>query len=282
MSFHTQDDAGIILVTGATGTVGRPLVEELQRTGHRVRALTRNPAAAGLPQGVEVVGGNLSDTASLAAAFDGVIAVHLIGFGDNYAPLSNGAEIMALAQRAGVRKVTRLRGEVEKTALDYAVEASGLEWTYLSPVEFMANVLEWSASIKTEGVVREGFADGKSAPIHEADIAAVAAAALTGDGHAGKEYQLTGPEVLTPPQKMHILGKAIGRTLRFVELTQEEMTAKWRGQGYTDDDLEFFLAMLNDPPIPGDVVLPTVGAVTGKPARTFAAWAREHRAAFVA
>ena len=88
--------------------------------------------------------------------------------------------------------------------------------------------------------------------------------------------------MLTPPQKMHILGKAIGRTLRFVELTQEEMTAKWRSQGYTDDDLEFFLAMLNDPPIPGDVVLPTVGEVTGKPARTFAAWAREHRTAFVA
>ncbi|MEU6035564.1 NmrA family NAD(P)-binding protein [Actinomadura sp. NPDC047616] len=90
-----------ILVTGATGNVGRPLVERLLADGHRVRALTRDPAKANLPAGAEVVAGNLADTASLSAAFDGVSAAHLIGFGDDYAPLANGPEIMDVAKRAG-------------------------------------------------------------------------------------------------------------------------------------------------------------------------------------
>lgn len=69
-----------VLVSGATGNVGRPLVEQLLAGGHRVRALTRNPAKANLPAGAEVVAGNLAETASLSAAFSGVDAVHLISF----------------------------------------------------------------------------------------------------------------------------------------------------------------------------------------------------------
>ncbi|MFD5161084.1 SDR family oxidoreductase [Streptomyces hawaiiensis] len=270
-----------ILVAGATGNVGRPLVEQLLASGHQVRALTRNPQKAGLPAGAEAFAGNLADTASLAQAFDGVTAAHLISFnGEDFSPLTNGAEIADLARKAGVRRVTVLKGDVEKSPLEEAVEASGLEWTHLSPVEFMSNALEWAESVTSEGVVREAFAEAKSAMVHEADIAAVAAVALTADGHAGQEYWLTGPEALTPPDKVRIIGEVLGREVRYVELSQDEIVGQWREQGYSDEDIEFFIMMRTNPPEAGYTVLPTVEKVTGKPARTFAQWVRENAAAF--
>ncbi|MER5646440.1 NAD(P)H-binding protein [Streptosporangium sp. NPDC002524] len=277
----TTENPMTVLVTGATGNVGRPLVEQLLAEGHRVRALTRNPARANLPAGAEVVAGNLADPATLPAAFSGVGAAHLIGFsGDDFAPLTNGAEIVDLARKAGVRKVTVLKGDVTKSALEEAVEAGGLEWTHLAPVEFMSNALEWAESVRDEGVVREGFAGARSAMIHEADIAAVAATALTTDGHAGQEYWLTGPQALTPPEKVRVIGTVLGREVRYVELTRDEIVAEWRGSGYSDEDVEFFLTMRTNPPEAGYTVLPTVEKVTGKPARTFAEWVRENAAAF--
>ncbi|MEU2369382.1 NAD(P)H-binding protein [Streptomyces pseudogriseolus] len=270
-----------ILVAGATGHVGRPLVEQLLASGHLVRALTRDPGKADLPPGAEAVAGNLADTASLARAFDGVTAAHLIGFdGENHSPLTHGDEIVALAREAGVRRVTVLGGDVEKGPLELAVETSGLEWTRLSPVEFMSNTLEWAESVRTEGVVREAFPGTGSALVHEADIAAVAAVALTEDGHAGREYWLTGPEVLTPPDQVRVIADVLGRKVRYVELSLEERVARWRREGYSDEDIEFFVTMRTDPPEAGRTVLPTVEKVTGRPARTFAAWVRENAAAF--
>ncbi|WP_436763826.1 NmrA family NAD(P)-binding protein [Streptosporangium sp. V21-05] len=277
----TTENPMTVLVTGATGTVGRPLVERLLAEGHRVRALTRNPAKANLPAGAEVVAGNLADTATLPAAFSGVGAAHLIGFsGEDFSPLTNGEEIVDLARKAGVRKVTVLKGDVTKSPLEEAVEAGGLEWTHLSPVEFMSNALEWAESVRDEGVVREAFAGARSAMIHEADIAAVAATALTTEGHAGQEYWLTGPQALTPPEKVRVIGTVLGREVRYVELTKDEVVAEWRGNGYSDEDVEFFLTMRTNPPEAGYTVLPTVEKVTGKPARTFAEWVRENAAAF--
>ncbi|MBT3164893.1 NmrA family NAD(P)-binding protein [Streptomyces sp. Vc74B-19] len=270
-----------ILVTGATGRVGRPLVEQLLAAGHRVRALTRSPEKAGLPPGAEVVAGNLADTASLTRVFDGVTAAHLIGCdGADHSPLANAGEIVGLARAAGVRRVTVLRGDVAKSPLEPAVEAGGLEWTYLAPVEFMSNALEWADSVRSEGVVREAFAGARSAVVHEADVAAVAAMALTTDGHAGQEYWLTGPEALTPPEQVRVIGEVIGREVRHVELSRDEAVARWRAQGYQEEDIAFFLAMRTDPPEAGRTVLPTVEKVTGTPARTFARWVRENAAAF--
>ncbi|MCP2167385.1 Uncharacterized conserved protein YbjT, contains NAD(P)-binding and DUF2867 domains [Goodfellowiella coeruleoviolacea] len=270
-----------ILVTGATGTVGRPLVEQLLAAGHRVRALTRDPGRANLPEGTEVVAGELADTASLAPAFAGVHAAHLITFnGADFAPLHNGAEIVDMAVRAGVRRVTVLRGDLDRGPLEQAVVASSLEWTDLAPVEFMSNALEWAESVRTEGVVREPFADAKSAMVHEADIAAVAATALTTDGHGGREYWLTGPQVFTPPEKVRTISEVLGREVRYVELSQDEVVAQWRRSGYSTSDIEFFLAMRTNPPEAGYTVLPTVEQVTGRPARTFAQWVRENAAAF--
>jgi uncharacterized protein YbjT (DUF2867 family) len=193
---------------------------------------------------------------------------------------ADGSAIVRAALEAGVRRVTVLRGDFARTPLEEAIAASDLEWTFLSPVEFMSNALEWAGSVATEGVVREGFPESRSAMVHDADIAAVAATALTTDGHAGQDYWLTGPEVLTPPDKVRVIAEVLGREVRFVELSTEEIVAQWRGEGYGEDDIGFFLTMRTDPPEAGYTVLPTVEKVTGRPARTFAQWVREHAAAF--
>ncbi|UCM90916.1 NmrA family NAD(P)-binding protein [Streptomyces marincola] len=275
-----------ILVTGATGTVGRHLVEGLHAAGHRVRALSRSPERAALPEGVEVVAGDLTDPGGLSAAFSDVTAVHFIGFdGADWSPLARGRELADLAARGGARRVTLLKGDPGRTdfedALMAAAETGGaFALTRLAPVEFMANALEWAGSVREEGVVREAFPEARSAMVHEADIAAVAAAALTAEGHGGQEYWLTGPEALTAPGKVRTIAGVLGREVAYVELSREEIVARWRQEGYAESDIAFFLAMRTDPPPAGYTVRPTVERVTGRPPRTFAAWVAEHAAAF--
>ncbi|MBN6057183.1 NAD(P)H-binding protein [Nonomuraea sp. RK-328] len=272
-----------ILVTGATGTVGRLVVDELVQAGHQVRALTRNPSRASelLPAGVEVVAADLADPDSLAPALYGVTAAHLITFaGDDYAPLKRGDEIVELAVKAGVRRVTVLGGRADGP-LEQALAASDLEWTLLEPVEFMSNTLRWWAgSVKAHGVVREPFGDRLSALVHEADIAAVAAAVLTGEGHGGRTYTLTGPEALTTREKVRVLAEATGLDITFTELTEQEARAEWRSHGMGEETIEFLVQALGNTPEVGYTVVPTVEQVTGRPARPFAQWAAEHAAAF--
>ncbi|MFJ2741687.1 NAD(P)H-binding protein [Streptomyces sp. NPDC087440] len=271
-----------ILVTGATGTVGRLLVDELLAAGQQVRALTRNPDKAALPQGVEVVAGDITGPAAeLEAAFRGVRAVHLItSAGDSYQPLPDPAGLVALAVASGVTRFTLLGSPVGQEA-EAAVKDSGVAWTVLQPVEFMSNALGWAESIRSEGVVREPFGSSLSALVHEADIAAVAAVALTQDGHAGKEYPVTGPEALTIPQKVATIAEAAGRPVEYVELSEAEARKGWQEAGYfSEEDIEFFVLMGTNPPEIGYTVQPTVEQVTGRPARTFAQWAKENAQAF--
>lgn len=157
-----------ILVTGATGNVGRHIVNQLHEAGHQVRALTRNPANAGLPPGVEAVAGDLSDIGTLGGAFRGVDAVHLITFGGGgHGDLTNGAEIVALAERSGVRRATVLGGW-SPTSIESALKSSSLAWTILQPREFMGNALEWASEIRASGTVSM-LAAFRSAVVHEAD-----------------------------------------------------------------------------------------------------------------
>lgn len=266
-----------VLVTGATGTVGRQIVTQLVQAGHEVRALTRNPATATLPVGAEVVQGDLALPESLIPALEGVEAVHLINF-DNGAggmQLQNGAELVEMLKQAGVKRVTVLQGG-EKSSIEQALEASDLTWTFVQPVEFMANFLEWAEPIRTEGGVKEPFANRRTALVHEADIAAVAATALTQDGHGGKTYTITGPEVLTPPQLLQTIGEGIGQELHFVELTEAQARERWKAQGFSEEFIEFFVWAHGNTPELGYTVAPTVEQVTGHPPRPFAQWVAEH------
>ncbi|MFD3818754.1 NAD(P)H-binding protein [Streptomyces rubiginosohelvolus] len=269
-----------ILVTGATGTVGRRVVEQLLERGEHVRALTRDPERAEFPAGVEVVGGDLEDPASLVPALRGVTGLHLITFGGAlFAPLETADEILALAKEAGVRRVTVLHGGGD-TPMEAAVRASDFAWTVVMPVEFMANALEWAPGIRSEGVVREPFVDRLSAMVHESDIGAVAAVALTEDGHGGQEYLITGPQALTVRDKTAAVGAARGADVELVELTEQQALETWRGQGMPEDVIAFLIDVYRDTPPEGRTVRGTVEKVTGRPARTFAEWAEEHAHAF--
>ncbi|MFI6481648.1 NAD(P)H-binding protein [Nonomuraea sp. NPDC050663] len=269
------------LVTGATGTVGRHVVTELLEAGVQVRALTRNPAKADLPAGVEVVGGDLADPSSLRGALKGVVGVHLINFaGDDYAPLENGDKLVEVLAEAGVERVTVLGGRADGP-LETALAGSTLEWTLLNPVEFMSNTLQWWAdSVRYQGVIREPYGERLSAMVHERDIAAVAATVLVEGGHGGRTYTLTGPEAVRTTEKVRQLSEAIGKEIRFEELTEEQAREMWAGFGMGQDTIEFLVDALGNTPEVGYTVVPTVEEVTGRKARSFAQWAGENAASF--
>ncbi|WP_199548106.1 NAD(P)H-binding protein [Streptomyces sp. N35] len=268
------------LVAGASGSVGRRIVEQLLAKGVRVRALTRDPARTSFPEGVEVVRGDLTDPDSLAPAFEGVTGVHLITFGGaTFAPLETGPQIVALAEKAGVRRITVLHGG-GPTPLEDTVKASGIDWTVVMPVEFMSNALEWADAIRTADEVREPFVDRLSAMVHEADIGAVAAEALVSPGHAGQSYVVTGPQVLTLQDKVSALAAARGRAIELVELSEAQAREQWAAQGLPAETIEFLVMVYGDTPEEGRTVTDVVQRVTGRPARTFTEWAAEHADAF--
>lgn len=271
-----------ILVTGATGNVGRHLVRTLAADGHRVRALTRDPDAADLPEDVEVVRGDLTDLESVAAALEGATALHLLASqGASFDTLEAPEALLEAAEKAGVRRVTVLwngfHGPVEAAA-----ERSGLEWTIVQPGTFMSNSRYWAEEALAEGVIREPFAEVVHYPVHEADIAAVAAAALTGDGHAGKRYTLTGPDGLTVGQQVEAISRASGRPIRYEELTAEQAKERMRAMGIGEESIEFIVGWNADPENERRLAAESadIAAITGAPPRTFARWAQENAAVF--
>ncbi|GGS92827.1 MULTISPECIES: NmrA family NAD(P)-binding protein [Streptomyces] len=266
------------LVTGATGNTGRHVVAELLRRGEAVRALTRDPAAAAalLPQGAELVQGTHTQPDQLTdAAFRGVSRLHVTVT----AGLAEvGPQLVRRAVDAGIERITVLWGgwigPVER-----AVEESGVEWTRLEPQEFMSNTLTWADSVRQEGVVREPY-DFPSALVHEADIAAVAATALLEDGHTGKAYNLTGPEALTPSERITILSRSIGRDINLVRITHEQAIERLMATGVSRADAEYVVGWYAKPTEDSTTVVNTVEQVTHHPARTFTQWAEEHAADF--
>ena len=271
------------LVTGATGTVGSEIVRQLVDAGHPVRALTRDPARAlaqgNVPEGAEAVRGDLTDPESLLPHLKDTFGLHLITFGgDDFAPLETGPRLVELAEAAGVRRVTVL-SDFYDGGVQEALRASDLTWTFLSPVEFMANLRDHSEEVRTEGVLRSA-GDHPSAMVHEADIAAVAVTALTEDGHGGQTYLITGPEALTPAGQARQLSTATGHEVTPVQLTLEETAQHMRAQGYDEEYVDFAVMLATNPPEEGSRVQDTVQRVTGRPARTLAQWATEHAAEF--
>ncbi|MGR6923591.1 SDR family oxidoreductase [[Actinomadura] parvosata] len=276
----------MILVTGATGNVGRQVVHQLVAAGHPVRALTRNPGTARLSQAAQVVKGDLE---TIDQCLEGVESVFLMW--PFHTAEAAPAVVSALARHA--RRVVLLssgavRDQPDSSVgrshreLEQRVEQSGLAWTVLWPSTFAANALWWAGQVRAGDVVRGAFGALPMAMLHESDIAAVAVRALTSGGHEGARYELTGPQVLTQAEQVRILGRALGRPLRWQELTREEERRRLLADdgfpdAFVDELLDGYARMLDGPP---PALTSTVEEVTGRPPRTFAQWAADHAADF--
>jgi uncharacterized protein YbjT (DUF2867 family) len=273
-----------ILVTGATGTIGRQVVSQLLDTDGQVRAMTRNPDAARLPSGVEVVRGDLTVPESLNKCLEGIDTVFLVWTAP---PGAFPAALDRIARQA--RRVVLLTSP-HKTPhplfqqtnpmaamiaeIERRIEASGVQWTFLRPGMFAANALSWwGPRIRAGDVVRWPYGEAPTAPIHERDVAAVAVRALLEDGLEGAEPVLTGPESLSHREQVARIGEGIGRPLRFEEISPEEARRELPFPAPAMDMLlKAWAATLGHPAL----VTSTVEEVTRRPARTFRDWVSDH------
>ena len=278
----------MIVVTGATGNIGRPLTQALADAGRQVTAVSRHTAA--VPNGGRHVVADLAEPTSLKPALAGAEALFLLLSGDLHAAGASPADIIGEAAAGGVRRVvllstlgvvTRPFGptRIAMRALEDTLRESGLEWAILRPGGFASNALWWAESVRTHQVVAAPFGDIGVPIIDPADIAAVAAACLLDDRHTGGVYELTGPEVITPRRQAEAIAAALGSPVRFHELTRDEAKAAMSRSmpaELADDTLDILGS-----PSPAELrVSPDFQRVLGHAPRPFADWAARNVAAF--
>lgn len=278
------------LVVGATAHFGRQVVEELVAAGEPVRALTRKPEAAGLPGSVEVVQGDLTAATSLPPVVAGVEAMVLIlQYGMDAEPL------LAAARAAGVRRVVFLTSGAVVAGVasdsqpdviaayhrrvEEAIEASGMEWTFLRLLFPAINSLTFAMQLQGGDVIRAPYTRAEISAVHERDVAEVAARVLTGGGHASAILDLTGPASLTQAEQVAILAEVLDRPLTVEDLPPapalEQMSQFMDGQFLTALFGLMESAVGKTAPV-NDVV----EQITGHSARSYAQWAADHRADF--
>ncbi|OKH78961.1 nucleoside-diphosphate sugar epimerase [Mycobacterium sp. ST-F2] len=272
-----------ILITGATGNVGRPLVEQLHAAGMKVRAVTRNPSPH-LPREVETVASVRDGMAGASAVFlnSRALGPHLAWTVE--AARESGAKLVALSamnvDEDFSRQPSRLRGDRNKEVEELAVD-SGLPWVSLRPALFATNFIGmWAGQLQAGDVVAGPYAAASSAPIVESDIAAVAAHALLTDDLDGRKIPLTGPQSLTNTELLAIVGAVLGRDLHYQEIPVEKVRERFVAIGFPAEFGTAYTALLAetvDTPAP---VSGQVERILGRPAQTFADWVGEHRAAF--
>jgi uncharacterized protein YbjT (DUF2867 family) len=279
-----------VLVTGATGRVGRVVVDLLLDAGVPVRALTRRTEEAALPADVDVVHGDLTVPESLDAALRGVDVVFLVWT----APPATAASVverLATHTRRVVflsaphrtphpffqqpNPMAELYAEIERL-----LASCGLEWTIIRPGVFASNALFWWApAIRAEGAVRWPYGAAETAPVDDRDVAAVAARTLYEEGHAGGDYVLTGPESLSQAEQVRAIGSVLGRPVAFEELSPDEFRRETEGswpRPVVDMLLAAWGATMGRPAF----VTSTVSEILGSPARTFRQWVTDHAGAF--
>ncbi|MFD7846318.1 NAD(P)H-binding protein [Nocardia sp. NPDC059764] len=281
----------MLLLTGATGNIGRELTRFLDSHDTDFRALVRDPArAATLPARAEAALGDLDDPASIDRAMSGITALFLLvpGIG-----LDHTRTLLRAAERAEVQRIVLISSahvlidplpamgtwhrDRENLVRDTAIPA-----TILRPGGYMSNALEWIPNLRSGTPILDPSGPGRFAPIDPADIAEVAARCLTNPGHTGQSYHLTGPEPLTVAEQVAILARTLNRDIKIRETaTPEEAVAARYPQGappaLAAAIVEGFALLRANR---ADARTDTVTQLLGRPPRTFAAWCEAHRAAF--
>lgn len=271
----------MIVVTGATGNIGRPLTRALAEAGEQVTAVSRH--ATDVSQGVRHVVADLADPTSLEPTLAGAKALFLF-------PSGNPADVIRQAVDNGVRRIVLLSSQgvatrpfgttrIAMRELEDTLKASGADWAILRPGGFASNALWWAESVRAQRLVAAPFGDVGVPIIDPADIAEVAKTCLLDQKHTGGVYELTGPAVITPRQQAEAIVAALGEPVRFHELTRAEAKAgmaQLMPAELADDTLD----ILGAPTEAEQRVSPDVEAILGRAPRTFADWAERNAAAF--
>jgi (4-alkanoyl-5-oxo-2,5-dihydrofuran-3-yl)methyl phosphate reductase len=284
----------MILITGATGNIGTELVNLLASKGSSLRVVSRDEKKVGhLDPRIERMIGQLRDPSVVQRALQGVDKLFMIPvlFDPDH---ESDRSLIDEAKRAGVGHIVMVSSGVvrlgdknpigilhrQKEAL---IEETGIPWTFLRPGGFMSNVLRfWVDTIKSQGKVFNPMGDGKTAPISPYDIAAVAAVALTTNGHEGKVYDLTGPELLSAHDQVTILSKVLGKPIQCIDIPVEAAVERMKSSGLPEAAIEGLSKLwIQVRKGEGNFQNNEVERLTGKPGQTFETWCHEHRAAFL-
>ncbi|MEU4548472.1 SDR family oxidoreductase [Nonomuraea dietziae] len=277
----------MILITGATGTIGSEVLRQLAERGERVRPMARDLSKLS----VEGVRGDFADPGSLERALEGVDSVLLVtAFGKDLA--QHDLALVEAARRAGIRKVVKISalGTGESTEEndvrswhhpgEQALRDSGMAWTLLRPAGFASNALMWAQAVGEGRPIPNMTGDGGQGVVDPRDVAAVAVEALTGE-HDGRTYTLTGPEVISVPGQAEALGEVLGRDVETVPVPLEAAKEGMLASGMDPLIVEVFMTGSAFIAGGGAAVLSgDVEAVLGRAPRSFADWARDHKDAF--
>ena len=273
----------MILITGATGHVGKELVSQLLNAGQSIRVLVRDERkVAHLDRRVERAAGDLNDPVSLGPAMRGIDRLYIV------TPVTEQVvNLLQAAKQAGVKHVVKQSTIEADRSLgpgrwhreqEELIKSMGFAWTFIRPTMFTSNTIEWwGATIKSQDAVYFPGGNGKVPPVDPRDVAAVACTILTHPGHEGQIYEVTGPESLTIGEMVQVLAKALGKPLQYVNVPAF-LAAIWlRRFGMSRELVKGLMETLgalrrNEYAYVTDIV-ERVGGV--KP-HTFEAWCREN------
>jgi uncharacterized protein YbjT (DUF2867 family) len=278
-----------ILVTGATGNVGSRLVRALTSRGQTVRAFTRKGERASFEGPVEVATGDFADKTSLKEAMKGVTRMYLLSAGHELE--QHEANAIEAAKDARLELVVKhsVSGAQYKAtdiprwhrAGEERLEASGLPYVFLRPASFDTNAFWWAGTIKSQGTVYGSLGNTALPVIDPADIADVAAVVLTTPGHAGKAYELSGPESLTTEQQVATLGTVIGRPLKYVDVPDNVSRDAMMGMGIPPPFVNAMVGLVQTLRTLGRIEpTPGVKSLLGREPRSFRQWCETNAAAF--
>jgi uncharacterized protein YbjT (DUF2867 family) len=274
-----------VVVTGATGNVGRPLVTELAEAGVEVRAVTRHADTAGFPPGVTSY-----DSAVAALPGAGAVFLNSRALGDAMGPTVDAARAVGVTRLVALsainadddfsRQPSRFRGDRNKEVDQLAAE-SGLEWVSLRPTVFNSNFAGmWAPQVRAGDVVGGPYAAASTAAIADRDISAVAARALLTDDLVGRRIPMTGPQALTNAELVDAIGTVLGRPLRYQEVPPDLVRQRFVGLGFGAEFADAYMALLAETIEKPALVTHDVEKILDRPATSFAQWVSEHRQLF--
>jgi len=277
----------MILVTGAMGNIGSEVVRQLTQKGERIRVLSRDPGnAPRFPKPVEFAVGDLQKPGTLEASLAGIEKAFLLAHAAELPAIAE--KFVEVAKRAGVKHIVLNSSNMSpKTKIggwhleaENILKSSGLAWTMLRPGNLASNAIRWAATIRSQGAVFSPLNE-KTVLTDPRDVGAVAAEVLSGSGHEGKTYALTGPEAISPSEQLDCIAKAINKVLKFVEVPLPVARANMLKSGLPEVLADAILELMKAEGPESTRITATVQEITGRPAGTFADWAKDHRRFFI-